>query len=119
MKGSSLDILVGAAFGGMNGIITGVAWVRAMRAFRIVLAALLQNFLRTGAKTYEEISASMEEARTHPKGRYWVDNLLKPTVLTHQFIRAEIDWLFQQLCLERMLPYLLSAGQFHYARYIS
>ena len=119
MKGSSLDILVGAAFGGMNGIITGVAWVRAMRAFRIVLAALLQNFLRTGVKTYEEISAYMEEARKHPKGRYRVDNLLKPTVLTHQFIRAEIDWLFQQLCLERMLPYLLSAGQFHYARYIS
>ena len=50
MKGSSLGILVGAAFGGMNWIITGVAWVRAKRAFRIVLAALLQNFLRTGAK---------------------------------------------------------------------
>ena len=35
--------------------------------------------------------------------------------------RAEIggNWLFQQLCLERMLPYLLSAGQFHYAGYIS
>ena len=53
MKGSSLDILVGAAFGGMNGIITGVPWVRAMRAFRIVLATLLQNFLRTGGKTFE------------------------------------------------------------------
>ena len=50
MKGSSLGILVGAAFGGMNWIITGVAWVRAKRAFRIVLAALLQNFLRTGAE---------------------------------------------------------------------
>ena len=47
MKDSGLGILVGAAFGGMNWIITGVAWVR---AFRIVLAALLQNFLRTGAK---------------------------------------------------------------------
>ena len=53
MKGSGLNVLVGAAFGSMNGIITGVAWVRAMRAFRMVLhvAALLQNFLRTGAKT--------------------------------------------------------------------
>ena len=53
MKGSSLDILVGAAFGGMNGIITGVAWVGAIRAFRIALATLLQNVLRTGGKTYE------------------------------------------------------------------
>ena len=55
MKGSGLNVLVGAAFASTNGIITGVAWVRAMRAFRMVLAALLQNFLRTGAKTCEEI----------------------------------------------------------------
>ena len=57
MKGSGLDVLIGPAFGGMNGIITGKAWVQAMRAFHIVLAALPQNFLRTGAKTCEEISA--------------------------------------------------------------
>ena len=50
MKGSGLDVLVGEAFGSMNGIITGVAWVRAMRAFRMVLAALLQIFLPSGAK---------------------------------------------------------------------
>ena len=68
-----------------------------MRAFRMVLATLLQNFLRTGAKTCEEISAYMEEARKHPTGRYWVYNFLKPTVLTHQFIHAEREgnWLFQ------------------------
>ena len=121
MKSSGLDVLVGAAFGSMNGIITGVASVRAMGAFRMVLAALLQNFFRTGAKTCEEISAYVEEARKHPTGRYWVDNFLKPTVLTHPFIRAEREgyWLFQQLWLERMLPYLLSAEQFHLARHIS
>ena len=121
VKGSGLDVLVGAAFGSMNGIITGLAWMRAMRAFRMVLDVLLQNFLRTGAKTCEEISAYMEEARQHPTSRYWVDNFLKPTLLTHQFIRADREgyWLFQQLCLERMLPYLLSAGQFHLARHIS
>ena len=81
MKGSGLDVLVGAAFGIMNEL--GKAWVGAMRAFRMVLAALLQNFLCTGAKTCEEISAYMEEARKHATGRYWVDNVLKPTVLTH------------------------------------
>ena len=89
MKGSGLDVLVGAAFGSMNGIITGVAWVLTIRAFRMVLAALLQIFLRTGAKTCEEISAYTDEAQKHQTGRYWVDNFLKPTVLTHQFIRAE------------------------------
>ena len=81
MKSSGLDVLIGAAFGGMNGIITGKAWLRATRAFRMVLAALLQNFLRTGAKTCEEITAYMEEARKHPTGRHWVDNFLKPTIL--------------------------------------
>ena len=58
MKGSSLDILVGAACGGMNGIITGVAWVRAVRAFRIVLAALLKTFsvlVRKHMKTSQPI----------------------------------------------------------------
>ena len=62
----------------------------------------------------------MEEARKHPTGSHWVDNFLKPTILAHQFIRAEREgnWLFQQLCLERMLPYFFSAGHFHYARYI-
>ena len=89
MKGSGLDVLIGAAFGGMNGIFTGKAWVGAMRAFRMVLAALLQNILSTGAKTCEEISAYMEEARKHPTGRHWVDNFLKPTILAHQFIRVE------------------------------
>ena len=65
MKGSGLDVLIGAAFGGMNGIITGKAWLRAMRAFRMVLAALLQNVLRTGAKTCEEISAYKKLWRKH------------------------------------------------------
>ena len=56
MKGSSLDILVGAACGGMN--ITGVAWVRAVRAFRIVLVALLKTFsvlVRKHMKTSQPI----------------------------------------------------------------
>ena len=89
MNGSGLDVLVGAAFASMNGIITGVSWVRAMRAFRMVLAAFFQNFLHTGANTCEEISAYIEEARKYPTGRFSVDNFMKPTVLTHQFIRAE------------------------------
>ena len=60
----------------------------------------------------------MEEAREHPTGRYWVHNFLKPRVLTHS-CRDRGQLALQQLCLERMLPYLLTAGQFHYARYIS
>lgn len=121
MKGSGLDVLVGAAFGGLTGIMNGKAWVRAMRAFRMVSVALLEHFLQDGVKTFDEISEYMEKARQHPTGRHWVDNFLVPTLLAHQFLRAEREgkWLFQQLCLERMLPYFFSAGHVHYARYIS
>ena len=121
MKGSGLDILVAASFGGLTGIMNGKAWVRAMRAFRMVSVTLLQQFLQGGVKTFNEISRYLEEARQHPTGRHWVDNLIKPTLLVHQFLRAEREgnWLFQQLCLEQMLPYFFSAGHVHYARYIS
>ena len=121
MKGSGLDALVGSAFGGLTGIMSGKAWVRAMRAFRMVSATLLENFLQADTKMFDDILAHIEDARKHPTGRHWVNNLLMPTLLAHQFLRAEREgnWLFQQLCLERMLPYFFSAGHIHYARYIT
>ena len=50
-------------------------------------------------------------------GRHWVDNLILPTITIHQFIcvKREGDWILQQLCLERMLPYFFAAVHFHYA----
>ena len=41
MKASGFEILVGAAFGGLTSIMNGKAWVKSMRAFRMVTAALL------------------------------------------------------------------------------
>ncbi len=118
MKGSGLDVLVSAAFGGLTKIMNGKTWVRAMRAFRMVTAALLQHCLKNGEKTFNEISEYVEGVRHYPTGRHCVDNLVKPTLLVHQFLRAERegDWLFQQLCLERMLPYFFSTCHVHYAR---
>ena len=57
MKGSGFEVLVGSAFGGLKGIMNGKAWVRAMRAFRMVSAALLKDFLQDGEKSFDEISA--------------------------------------------------------------
>ena len=109
MKGSGLDVLVGSAFGHVTSIMNGKAWVRSMRAFCMVAVVLSQNFLRDGEKTFNEISAYMDEVRKHPTGKHCVDNFIKPTLLVHQFLHAERegDWLFQQLCLERMLPIFL------------
>ena len=122
MKGSGLEIIIGAAFGGVNNIMChGKPWVRAIRAYRMVSCILLQSFLQTGFKTWDEICNHLEKARLHPTGRHWVDNLIMPTLITHQLLRAERegDWLLQQLCIKRLLPYFFAAGHPNYARYLS
>lgn len=83
MKGTGLDVLVGAVFGHLTGIMSRKAWVRAMRAFRMVTVVLLQHLFQDGEKNFDEISAHMEEARQHPTGKHRVDNLIKPTLLAH------------------------------------
>ena len=81
MKGSGLDTLDGPAFGGLTGIMSGK--MRAMRAFRMVSAALLDHFLQANENNFDDILAHIEDARKHPSGRYWVNNLLMPTPLAH------------------------------------
>ena len=97
------------------------AWPKAMRAFRMVVAALMHDFLQEGDKSHTDIATFLESTRTHPTGRLWTDCFIIPTMLAHQFMRAERegDWILQQHCLKRMLPYFFVAGQHHYARYIS
>ena len=80
----------------------GKAWVRSMRAFRMVAVVLLLNFHRDSEKTFNEISAYMDEVRKHPTGIQWV-NFNKPTLKIHQYLHAEKegDW------LEQLLPHFL------------
>ena len=107
MCGSGVESLISSAFGGLAGIMSGKSWVRSMRAFRMVSTALLNHFLNTGPKTFDELSDYVDTCRQHPTGRHWVDNLIKPTLLIHQLLRSERegDFCLQQLTLERMLPY--------------
>ena len=85
MKGSGLDTFVGSAFGDLAGIMSGK--VRATRAFRMVSAALLENFLQVNENNFDDILAHIEDGRKHPPGRHWVNNLLMPTLLAHQFLQ--------------------------------
>ena len=48
MKASGMDILISAAFAGITSIVNG----KALRAYRLIIAVLLQNFYSNGAKTY-------------------------------------------------------------------
>ena len=60
-----------------------------MQSFRGVAAALMKRFLSDGMKTFENIEQYLDAARLHPTGRHWVNNFLLPTLLIHQFERAE------------------------------
>ena len=64
MKAGGLEVLVGAAFSGLTSIMNGKAWVRSMRAFRMVTAALLYDLLKDGPKTFEDISQYLDASRT-------------------------------------------------------
>ena len=121
MNASGVDILISAAFAGITSIVNGKAWPNALRAYRLIIAVLLQNFYSSGAKTYEELNVYLETAREHPTGRLWVDCLVKPTLLSLMFLRGERngDFLLQQHCLKAMLPYFFAAGHHNYARYLS
>ena len=68
MKASGLEVLVGDAFGGLISIMNNKAWVKSMRAFRMVTAALLYDFLKDGPKAFENMSRYLDAAREHPTG---------------------------------------------------
>ena len=79
------------------------------------------DFLKDGPKTFEDISQYLDAAREYPIGRLLVDCLIRPTLIAHQFERAERDcnYLLQQHCYQQMLPYFFAAGHWQYARYIT
>ena len=65
MMGLGLADLIGSAFGGVGSIMAqGKPWVHAMRSFRMVSSVLLQSFLQTGFKTWDEICEYLEKARS-------------------------------------------------------
>ncbi len=76
MQCSALEVYVAVAYGGLTGIFNGKSWVKAMRSFRGVSAALLKWFLSTGLKTFEQIQQYLDTARLHPTGWHWVDKFL-------------------------------------------
>ena len=121
MKGSGLEEILVSAYSGVSNMLSGKAWPKALRGYRMVTAALLTPLLEGDDKTYEEIHEGLETARRHPTGRLWVDGLITPTIIAHLFIRAqrEGNWLLRMHCLKRMLGYFFAAGHWQYARYIS
>ena len=121
MKASGMETILTTTFGSIKGIMNGKTWPQALRAYRMLTAALLNNFLCNGPKTSEEIYAYLETEEDNPTKKLWVDCLIKPTLIAHRFIRSERegDVLLREKCLKDMLPYFFAAGHHNYARYIT
>ena len=66
MKGSGIETILAAAFGSIKGIMNGKSWPLALRAYRMLTAALLNNFLCDGSKTSEEIDNYLETEHQNP-----------------------------------------------------
>lgn len=116
-----METVLSSTFGCLTSILNGKAWPQALRAYRMITAALVHDYLKDGPKSYEEIEAHLEDYRKHPTGRLWVDCLIKPTLIALRFMRAERegDLLLREHCLAEMLPYFFATGHHHYARYIT
>ena len=108
-----------AAFGCLTSILNGKCWTNAFRPFRMLVEALLHDFLSDGEKSNNDIVVYLERARSHSTGKMWVDAIIYPTCLAIELVRAErdTDWLLQQDCLWRMLPLLFAAGHLWYVRF--
>ena len=104
----------------MRDILNGKSWENAMRVFWSVAAALLQQFLSTGQKTYG-IEQYLETFHIPPTGPHWVNNFLLPKLLIYQFERPEQEGEvpLKQLTMRRMIKYFFHAGHVQYARYIT
>ena len=92
---------------------------KGLRAYRLIIAVLLQNFYSNGAKTYEVLIVLPGYSRRAPDREAMGELLCQAyTVVAHVPARNG-DFLLQQHCLKAMLPYFFAAGHHNYARYLS
>ncbi len=119
MQGSGLQEILASAYGGINNMMNGKSWPKAMRGFWMVLTALLKGHLDAGITTPEQIQQELDVSRQTPVGRLWVDCFIIPVIIAHLFVKAEreSDWLLHLYCVRRMLCYFFAAGHWQYARY--
>ena len=60
-RGSGVEVLIAASFGGLTGILNGKSWVRSMRAFRMTCAALLSDFFQPGRKPVRSFKTTLRD----------------------------------------------------------
>ena len=118
MSNSGLEDIMSAAFGGVAKMLTGKKFPQNCRALRMVTEEILLEIL-ANAESYTDLMVELERRATESRtSKLWLDNLIKPTFIMMQFVRAEreADWPLHLLSVEMMMPYFFSAGHTNYAR---
>ncbi len=73
MKSSGIEMILAAAFGSLKSILSGKAWPQALRAYCMVTAALLNDFLSEGLKSYDDIMGYLDEKEQAPHSKKMVN----------------------------------------------
>ena len=69
---SALEFYVSATYGEIIDMLNGKSWVKAITALSSVAAVLLQQYLPTGQKTFDDTEYCLVKTCMLPTSRYWV-----------------------------------------------
>ena len=70
MKGSGIETILSTTFGSIKSLLNGKAWPQALRAFRMLTAALLNNFLSGGPRSSEDINDFLLTKKLFSTGKF-------------------------------------------------
>ena len=127
MMGSGLANLIGSAFGGVGSIMAqgNHGCVRCAHSGWYLQFSCNHSCRPVSRRGMRSASTLRRHVCNLQAVTGWTTSsrpdLITPTLLIHQLLRSERegDWLFQQLCIRRLLPYFFIAGHHNYARYLS
>ena len=63
-----MEVVLKSAFGCLTSVLNGKSWPQALRAYRMLTAALLNDFLQDGPKSANDIEHYLENERKYPSG---------------------------------------------------
>ena len=122
MANSGLEEILGAAFSGVQKMLSGKKFPQNVRALRLLVEELLRPVFEKnpGIKSMENLrhilDQKCEESRTT---KLWITLVIYPVLNIMKFVRAErtSDWLLHLASVKEMRPLFFAAGHPNYARY--
>ena len=88
MQGTGLDTILSSAFKGVENMLNGKVWTKALRGLRMMVIVILENIVSSECSTAEEMQLKLDELSINPTAKVWIDCFLKPLCIAHLFLRA-------------------------------